>query len=303
MIAQSFTPFVRLSRPILRNVSLSRDARFCYALLLDFAGQRSYCWPSLATLCELMGAGEDLVRRSLNELIDANLIKRERRGLNKTNRYHIITSGKPGTRAKRDQEADAKADNQDSREPDTEGKNSNIREELPLALPVAEPMPMPLMPARATEPDPDRDRVTALMGDIRHELRDRASIGSTVSRATNLYCQSGKSFDEFAQAVYSARTTTRGRQQRIRDRDVKGSARLAGYFFAVLADRLGLREVETMPENHLPAGRHQAQSERAYPLRFTPSGQHDHASNEDAPPAIWPPPRWLIEQIGTERLL
>jgi len=78
------------------------------------------------------------------------------------------------------------------------------------------------------------------------ELGDRATVGSTTSRAQNLWRSSGATWEEFTAAVYSARTTTQARTGAIRDRDATGAHKM-GYFFAVLADRLGMRAAPVAP--------------------------------------------------------
>ncbi len=108
--------------------------------------------------------------------------------------------------------------------------------------PIEDPLP------RITPPpaDPERDAVTLLLGDLRRELGDRAPLGATVSRAINLKRRAGADWEAFATAVYSARAATQARTHAIRDRDRTG-AHKAGYFFAVLADRLGMREAPAAP--------------------------------------------------------
>jgi len=88
--------------------------------------------------------------------------------------------------------------------------------------------------------------VTLLLGDLRRELGDRAPLGATVSRAINLKRRAGADWEAFATAVYSARAATQARTHAIRDRDRTG-AHKAGYFFAVLADRLGMRAAPMPP--------------------------------------------------------
>ena len=81
----------------------------------------------------------------------------------------------------------------------------------------------------------------ALIGDLRRELGDRATVGSTTSRALNLYRQSGVGWEEFVTAVYSARVATQARTSAIKRRDERGVNKMP-YMLAVLADRLALRD-------------------------------------------------------------
>jgi len=93
--------------------------------------------------------------------------------------------------------------------------------------------------------------VTLLLGDLRRELGDRAPLGATVSRAINLKRRAGADWEAFATAVYSARAATQARTYAIRDRDSTG-AHKAGYFFAVLADRLGMRAAPAVQPEPAP---------------------------------------------------
>ena len=83
-----------------------------------------------------------------------------------------------------------------------------------------------------------------LIGDFRRELGDRATVGSTTSRALTLYRQSDVPWEAFVTAVYSARAATQARTPTIRKRDERGVNKMP-YMLAVLADRLGLRESPT----------------------------------------------------------
>jgi len=86
--------------------------------------------------------------------------------------------------------------------------------------------------------------VLALIGDLRRELGDRATVGNTTSRALNLYRQSDVPWEAFVTAVYSARAATQARTSAIRRRDAGGVNKMP-YMLTVLADRLGLRETPT----------------------------------------------------------
>jgi len=83
--------------------------------------------------------------------------------------------------------------------------------------------------------------VLALIGDLRRELGDRATVGNTTSRALNLYRQSDVPWEAFVTAVYSARAATQARTSAIKKRD-EGGVNKMPYMLAVLADRLGLRD-------------------------------------------------------------
>ena len=47
-------------------------------------------WPGMDTIAEEFGASENTVRKYIKELEDENLLKIERPGLGKTNRYYML---------------------------------------------------------------------------------------------------------------------------------------------------------------------------------------------------------------------
>ncbi len=81
-------------------------------------------------------------------------------------------------------------------------------------------------PRRISRPpvslDPDRDAMVTLIGDLRLELGDRATVESTTSRRLNLYRQSDVPWEAFVTAVYSARAATQARTSAIKRRDEGG---------------------------------------------------------------------------------
>lgn len=111
--------------------------------------------------------------------------------------------------------------------------------------------------APTTKHDPDRDRVNFLVADIAKQLGDRAPLSSTTTRLVNILRRSGVSFDEFATAIYEARTRTLERTNI--HRDERGTYRFP-CFVATLEDILGLRDgvsttvrhEENLPEEERP---------------------------------------------------
>ena len=69
---------------------LSQGAKLCYARLCQYAGRNAETWPKQETLAEELGCSDREVRRCLDELVVANLIAVERRGLGKPNLYHFL---------------------------------------------------------------------------------------------------------------------------------------------------------------------------------------------------------------------
>ncbi len=81
--------FVLLPRTILHAPSLSRDAKLLYAVLLSYAWQEGSCFPGYERLQEDLQCSVNSVTKYMQELEQAKLISRRRRGLGKTNIYTI----------------------------------------------------------------------------------------------------------------------------------------------------------------------------------------------------------------------
>ncbi len=256
--------FTQVPNTVVVNTALSRDARFLYIVLLEHARARTgyRVRVGYARLCLLMDAGEDLVRRAMAALVDAGLVEQERRGRGLVNEYRLCLTVPPKTRPCRVLEPDGTGFSVEEQKNEEQGDQFELSSAPPITTfaanpvltptftprpvpppPSADPVPpsLPALPAAPHAlPDPARDAVLALVGDVRRELGDRATVGSTTSRAQNLWRSSGATWEEFAAAVYSARAATHARTGAIRDRDARGPHKM-GYFFAVLADRLGMR--------------------------------------------------------------
>jgi len=251
--------FTQVPNTVLLDPTLSRDARFLYTLLLQHARPRTgyVVRVGYARLCALMDAGEDRVRRTMHELVTAGRVEQTRRGRGLVNTYRLLVTPPLSTRRARVQEPGERGFSVEEQtiEEDEGAFEHSI---APPCLHVPErppepssPKPIPSSsppdpaPRRAARPlvlpDPERDAVLALIGDLRRELGDRATLGSTTSRALTLYRQSGVAWEQFVTAVYSARAATQARTSAIRRRDAGGVNKMP-YMLAVLADRLGLRE-------------------------------------------------------------
>jgi len=99
-----------------------------------------------------------------------------------------------------------------------------------------------------------RVAILSFLEDIAHELHDTAPLKSSTTRAYNLYKQSGVSLSVFQDRMYEARAITKDRTSTIKrkgtvkviagDNSVSDIGVKAGmpYFFAILEERLGLRE-------------------------------------------------------------
>jgi hypothetical protein len=83
--------FVQLPNFILTEKKLSAYAKLSYALLLSYAWQKDSCFPGQQRMANDLGLSERHLRRAIKELEDSNYISIERRGLNKTNVYTILS--------------------------------------------------------------------------------------------------------------------------------------------------------------------------------------------------------------------
>jgi hypothetical protein len=81
--------FVLLPRTLLHAPGLSRDAKLLYAVLLSYAWQQGSCFPGAERLQHDLGCGKNQVTRYLQELEDAGLVSRRRRGQGKTTLYTL----------------------------------------------------------------------------------------------------------------------------------------------------------------------------------------------------------------------
>src|SRR6266568_431112 len=85
------TGFVQLPNFILTDKKLSAYAKLSYALLLSYAWQKDSCFPGQERMAADLGVSDRYLRQALKELQENNYISVERRGLNKTNVYTILS--------------------------------------------------------------------------------------------------------------------------------------------------------------------------------------------------------------------
>jgi len=69
---------------------LSHSAKLTYALILSYAWQKDYCFPGQETLARDLEVSTRSVIEYLKELQARGLIRIQRRGLGKTNVYHVL---------------------------------------------------------------------------------------------------------------------------------------------------------------------------------------------------------------------
>jgi hypothetical protein len=76
--------FTQVPNSVMNDGRLSIGARFLYVLLLGYRWGKDFCFPGQETVAGKMGVSDRQVRRWLDELEAAAIIKRKRRGLGKT---------------------------------------------------------------------------------------------------------------------------------------------------------------------------------------------------------------------------
>ena len=84
--------------------------------------------------------------------------------------------------------------------------------------------------------------------DLAREFADQASLRSSTTRALNIFRRAGAELDAFVEATLASRAIVKERSAAIRSSTREpGKAfptkRRMGYYFTVLEDRLGLREL------------------------------------------------------------
>ncbi len=94
-----------------------------------------------------------------------------------------------------------------------------------------------------------RQAIAAYIEDFSRELGDQAPLTSSVTRALNLMQQAGVDLETFTGVLYEARLVTKEHTASIRTMAEGGNGRFPAknkmaYYFAVVEDRLGLRDDE-----------------------------------------------------------
>jgi len=75
---------------ILRNKALTPYAKLAYTVLLSYAWDKNYCFPSQERLAEDIGIAKRSVVKVIQELKQKKMIKVKKRGLGKPNIYYIL---------------------------------------------------------------------------------------------------------------------------------------------------------------------------------------------------------------------
>jgi hypothetical protein len=85
----------------------------------------------------------------------------------------------------------------------------------------------------------ERDGILVRIEQFAQEFGDRATLKSSTSRAYNLFRRSGLSHEQFMHCLWEARAITR---ERVGDSGGQHIKAKMGYFFSVLAERLGVQD-------------------------------------------------------------
>ena len=84
--------FTKLPNDILFAQTLSPSTKTLYALLVSYARDKSYCYPSQISLGADLGVSTKSIGRWLKELTSHGLITTKRRGLAQSNVYYLAKS-------------------------------------------------------------------------------------------------------------------------------------------------------------------------------------------------------------------
>lgn len=109
---------------------------------------------------------------------------------------------------------------------------------------VQEPAGQDLEPSNDLDPHSVKyDRTREVIGeyiiDFARELQDQAPIASSITRARNLFDASGRTLEDFIEAMYRARQITKERSASIKGKaDTLGGKPRMGYFFSCLEREL-----------------------------------------------------------------
>lgn len=82
--------FTIIPNQIFEQSQLSVQSRYLYCVLLKFCGQDDWCFPSQTTLGAILGYTSKHIRTLLKELIEIELVSKERRGWNRSNTYYVV---------------------------------------------------------------------------------------------------------------------------------------------------------------------------------------------------------------------
>lgn len=268
--------FVQLPKLVLYARNLSRDAKLLYAVLLGYAWQERRCFPGYSRLCDDMQASENAVRKYMRELEATDLLRQKRRGLGKTNIYTLLDLRTAKTEVQEPHTSEVRARTAKFAVQDPAKSAAFERQESAVKIETEEIETERIRPSNVRKPSPKQNRkkddtidVTHVDDEIREQLlhfvedfarefNDAAPLRSSTSRLVNLYQRAESPMGEFIDQLYAARSITKERTAAIRttveDAAPGAQKNKMGYFFAVLEDRLGLREPPDYGGSREPSG-------------------------------------------------
>lgn len=268
--------FVQLPKLVLYARNLSRDAKLLYAVLLGYAWQERRCFPGYSRLCDDMQASENAVRKYMRELEATDLLRQKRRGLGKTNIYTLLDLRTAKTEVQEPHTSEVRARTAKFAVQDSAKSAAFERQESAVKIETEEIETERIRPSNVRKPSPKQNRkkddtidVTHVDDEIREQLlhfvedfarefNDAAPLRSSTSRLVNLYQRAESPMGEFIDQLYAARSITKERTAAIRttveDAAPGAQKNKMGYFFAVLEDRLGLREPPDYGGSREPSG-------------------------------------------------
>lgn len=262
---------------ILEDTKLSIAARFTYITLLSFAWQQGSCFPGQTKLASKLGVTDRAVRKYLTELIEAGYLKVARRGLGKTNVYHLLKGrlGDADRNARSDQERNEFSDqerntrsyNEDSIKRETVQKDldpSNSRDK-PYSS-SGKTRTHPKTPSEERESGADENEgeawsgnIAQIMGDFTkfelHDLEDPANVYRNPKRVMKLWRKSGLSEEDFTPLLYEAKKITLQHSGSIRKNagESRSTKNRAPYFFGVLNNLIAAKQMKKLEEKRAEA--------------------------------------------------
>jgi hypothetical protein len=81
--------FIQVPVEFVRNKNYSTGAKQLYQVLLTYCGSKTHAWPGQSRLADDLGVTDRTIRNWLKELVTAGLLTVKRRGLTKSNIYHL----------------------------------------------------------------------------------------------------------------------------------------------------------------------------------------------------------------------
>ena len=86
--------FTQVPNHVLKSEKISPGAKLAYTMLLSYAWQNDYCFPSQERLAKDMGSGVRSVVRYIQELEQHDFIKVKRQGQGRSNLYELNLTAK-----------------------------------------------------------------------------------------------------------------------------------------------------------------------------------------------------------------